>query len=88
MAAARPLNVRLDDDGVLHLEGVASTDPLCPECGERIRLPLDLVSFVVGRDHLLVHARCVWRPQVFQTEGWRAHESLAAEERRSRSRTG
>lgn len=83
MAAAWSGRARLDDDGVLHLEGIDGADPVCPECGTPIRLRLDLATFVVGRDHRLVHARCVWRPQVFYAEAERADAALAPEERES-----
>ena len=70
--------VWLDDEGVLHLKGLAGIDPVCPECGEPIRLQVDLASFVVSYDQRMVHARCVWRPEVFYVQG--AIAGMAADE--------
>ncbi len=62
---AQRFRVELDEQGVLHLAGLAGAqDPVCPECRERIRLVMDVTSFVLGSDHRLVHARCLWRPEV------------------------
>jgi hypothetical protein len=69
-----------DGDGVLHVEGL--TDPVCPECGEPIRLMLDLTTFVATTEQQLAHARCVWRPQVFYDQAHLADAALVGEERR------
>jgi hypothetical protein len=61
--------VWLDDAGVLHLKGLGGVEPVCPECGEPIRLQVDLASFVVSYDQRMVHARCVWNPEVFYVQG-------------------
>ena len=73
--------VWLDDDCVLHLEGLHGLDPVCQECGEPINLRLDLASFVVSIDHCLVHARCVWRAEVFHDQAQLADATLVGEER-------
>ena len=70
----------VDAAGVLRLQGL-ERDPLCAECGEPIRVLLDVTSFVFGVDHALVHARCVWRPEVLHGEARLALEALPAEER-------
>jgi hypothetical protein len=77
-----PLRVQLAEDGVLHLRGLDGwPDPICPECGGAIRLVLDLMSWSVGHDHRLVHARCVWRPEVFAEQEQLSYAGLAAEDR-------
>jgi hypothetical protein len=62
-------HVWVDGDGVLHLKGLGDVEPVCPECHEPIRLQVDLASFVVSYDQRLVHARCVWNPEVFYVQG-------------------
>ena len=70
----------LDGAGVLRLTGL-DHDPACAECGRPIRLLLDVTSFVFGVNHALVHARCLWRPEVLHGEARLALEALPAEER-------
>jgi hypothetical protein len=72
--------VWLDDAGVLHLKGLGGVEPVCPECGEPIRLQVDLASFVVSYDQRMVHARCVWNPEVFYVQGALAGIAAPAED--------
>jgi hypothetical protein len=72
--------VWLDDAGVLHLKGLGGVEPVCPECHEPIRLQVDLASFVVSYDQRMVHARCVWNPEVFYVQGALAGMAAATDE--------
>ena len=76
---AQPI-ASVDAAGVLRLQGL-ERDPVCAECGTPIRVLLDVTSFVFGVDHALVHARCVWRPEVLHGEARLALEALPDAER-------
>lgn len=84
-----PVRVELDGEGVMHLRGrLGDQCPVCPQCGQPIRLALDVTSFSIGIDHVLVHAHCLWRPEVFVEVGRRAAEVVAEEEQAPRRATG
>jgi hypothetical protein len=72
----RTMTGTIDQDGVLRLAGTLGVRPICPECHEPINLALDLTSFTIGVEHELAHARCLWRPEVFEAEQERAAAAL------------
>jgi hypothetical protein len=66
-----------DAAGHLHQAGnVGWREPICPECDEPIRWCLDMASFTTGPDHVMAHARCVWRKWAFTEERKRAVPDL------------
>jgi hypothetical protein len=72
-----PWRLEFDDEGHLHARGtVGWREPICPECNEPIRWCLDMASFTTGRDHVMAHARCVWRKEAFSRERKLAHPDL------------
>ena len=74
---SEPFHLYFDAAGHLHLAGRKGwREPICPECDEPIRWVLDMASFTSGSDHVMAHARCVWRKWAFTEERKRAVPDL------------
>lgn len=89
MASEQPLSGATDwqdwrfefgPDGTLHARGSRGfREPVCPECRTPILWALDMFSFSTGDDHVLMHARCAWKPEAFDREKARTRPDTEGE---------